>query len=193
MISRRWRAHLTYFAMSVFLAWHAIAMLLAPVPNNNVTVAAFRYLFQPYLAFIGLDNNWDFFSPIGIGHQFRYVITDAAGKEHTFAPIEQFAWFQPTHRWHEKIYDQIMYEPEVYGEYFALAFCRKHAALKPVSIRLLARQEAAFFPADYLSGQDRWGDEFIIMHIRKERACPREAPPIAREKKAVQTVPSPRK
>jgi len=179
MISRQWRARLTYVAISVFLAWHTIAILLAPVPNNNVTVAGFRYLFQPYLTFIGLDNSWDFFSPLGVGYQFRYVIADAAGNEHTFVPIEQFTWFLPSHRWHEKIYGQIVAEPEVYGDYFAAAFCRKHAALNPVSIRLVALEEAVFVPEDYLSGQNRWGDEFASVSTLKQFACPHDAPPVA--------------
>ena len=95
MISRRWRVHLAYFAMSAFLAWHTVAMLLAPVPNNNATVGAFRALFHPYLAIVGLDNSWDFFAPLGVGYTFRYVITDARGNDIP-QPIEQFYWFQPS-------------------------------------------------------------------------------------------------
>jgi len=189
MISRRWRVHLMYFALSAFLAWHTIAMLLAPVPNNNATVGAFRSLFQPYLTFIGLDNSWDFFSPMGVGYQFRYVITDAVGKEHTFVPIEQFAWFQPTHRWHEKIYDQLMYEPDIYSDYHATFFCRKHADLNPISIRLLARQEEVYWPENYLAGKNRFGDDYVILNVLKQFACQRGGQPAVEIRGAVPDAP----
>jgi len=179
--------------MSAFLAWHTVAMVLSPVPNNNMTVGAFRALFQPYLTFIGLDNSWDFFSPMGVGYQFLYVITDAGKKEHTFMPIEQFVWFQPTHRWHEKIYDQVMYEPDIYSEYFASSFCRKHAALNPVSIRLLARQEEVYWPEDYLAGRNRFEDDYVIVNVLKQFACQRGALPAVEIKEAVPAAPPPKK
>ena len=179
--------------MSAFLAWHTVAMVLSPVPNNNMTVGAFRALFQPYLTFIGLDNSWDFFSPMGVGYQFLYVITDAGKKEHTFMPIEQFVWFQPTHRWHEKIYDQVMYEPDIYSDYFASSFCRKHAALNPVSIRLLARQEEVYWPEDYLAGRNRFEDDYVIVNVLKQFACQRGALPAVEIKEAVPAAPPPKK
>ena len=44
MIRKAWRDRLIYSAASLFLGWHTIAMLLAPVPENNVVVEAFRDL-----------------------------------------------------------------------------------------------------------------------------------------------------
>jgi hypothetical protein len=50
MISKHWRERLTFTAMSVFVAWHATATILAPAPNNGVIAIALRPIFQPYLS-----------------------------------------------------------------------------------------------------------------------------------------------
>src|SRR5262249_38256412 len=131
------RHRFLYAVGSLFIAWHLVAMLLAPLPDRNDIVRSFRGLFQPYLSFLGLDTTWNFFSPIGMGHQFRYTIEDADGKEHTFAPIEDVNWLLPERRWYERAFTELMNDPETFGSYFAALYCRKHASLKPVSILLV--------------------------------------------------------
>ena len=72
MISKPWRERLIFVAMSVFVVWHTIAMVLAPAPENSVTVQSLRVVFQPYLTLFKLDNPWDFFAPnVEKGAQFR--------------------------------------------------------------------------------------------------------------------------
>ena len=80
MISKPLRERLTYTAMSVFLAWHTVAMVLAPAPDNSVIAIALRPLFQPYLSLLRQDNRWDFFAPtVETGTELRYTLEDAAG------------------------------------------------------------------------------------------------------------------
>jgi len=152
LIAKRWRERLGYLALSLFIGWHTIAMMLVPVPQNNPIVRAFRALYQPYLTSLGLDTTWDFFSPIGWGHQFAYVIEDADGKEHAFMPILEVNWLLATRRWSERVFETVMNEPHLYGGYFAAAYCRKHASLKPVAVTLLEIPESRYWPDDHLSG-----------------------------------------
>jgi len=152
-ISKRWRQGPIYLAASLFLGWHTIAMMLSPVPPNNVIVQSFRNVFQSYLTLTGTDTTWDFFSPLGNSYQFRYTIEDANGNQRTFAPITEVSWLTPNQRWNERIYATIISYPSLIGNYFAKSFCREHAALKPVAITLFWIEENGFGPQDYLLGK----------------------------------------
>ena len=175
MILKTWRDRLMYLAASLFLGWHTIAMVLAPVPENNVIVQTFRDVFQPYLVLTGIDTTWDFFSPIGDSYQFRYVIEDADGVEYTFTPIAEVNWLTPTHRLYERIFTELMRTPDVYGGYFTKFFCRKHAALKPVAVTLLNIEEGEYWPEDYLRGKRRAIDpEYFTVNTLLRADCPHE-------------------
>ena len=100
MFAKTWRGRLTYAALSVFLAWHTMAMVIAPAPDVSAAVKAARVPFQPYLTLFRLDNLWDFFAPdVGRGAQFRYIIEDKSGNHHPFKPTEDLNWFHPTFFW----------------------------------------------------------------------------------------------
>jgi hypothetical protein len=169
--TKRLRTRILYAVGSLFIGWHVIAMLLAPLPDRNGIVLSFRGLFQPYLSFFGLDTTWDFFSPIGMGHQFRYTIEDADGKEHTFAPIEEVNWLLPERRWYERAFTELMNDPETYGAYFAALYCRKHASLKPVSILLVEMQEQRFWPKDQIAGKRPYDPPFVLANPLMRADC----------------------
>lgn len=98
MISKQWRERLTYTAMSLFVAWHTLAMLVAPAPESSEIVQKLRPLLQPYLTLFFLDNNWGFYAPgIGPGREFRYVVKDGTGHSHTFVPAAERNWFFPAY------------------------------------------------------------------------------------------------
>jgi hypothetical protein len=175
MTWKAWRDRLVYWAASLFLAWHTIAMMLTPVPEQNVIVRAFRTLFHPYVTVIGIDASWNFFSPVGSSYQWRYVVEDADGNKHTFTPIKDINWFTPAHRWYEKILQEPMIRPTIYGDYFAKFFCRKQAALKPVAVTLVSVEEGSFWPQDYLLGKNRTADPEYLTEIPVWRAdCPQQ-------------------
>ena len=46
MTWKTWRNRLAYLAGSLFLAWHSVAMVLAPVPSDNVIVDTFRSFYH---------------------------------------------------------------------------------------------------------------------------------------------------
>ena len=174
MVSKLWRERIGYGVLSVFVAWHTIAMVLAPVPEKNPIVRAFRAVYQPYLTPLGLDTTWDFFSPIGIGHQLSYTIEDFEGKEHTFMPIFDVSWFLPDRRWYERIYTSLMTNPEIYGDYFVAIFCRKHAALKPASIILYENVEERYWPADHLRGRAPNDPKYFTVNPLRHVDCPQQ-------------------
>jgi len=166
------RDRLIYWAASLFLAWHTIAMMLTPLPEQNVIVQAFRSLFHPYVTVVGIDASWNFFSPIGSSYQWRYVVEDAGGNKHTFTPIKEINWLTPVHRWYEKILQEPMLGPDLYGDYFAKFFCRKQAVLRPVAITFVAVEEGEFWPQDYLLGKNRTTDPEYLTEIPVRRyAC----------------------
>src|SRR5439155_16029727 len=53
-----WRQRLTYLAMSLFVAWHTLAIIIAPTPTGSGLVQSLRSLVQPYISFFRLDNQW---------------------------------------------------------------------------------------------------------------------------------------
>jgi hypothetical protein len=174
MISKQWRERLVYLAMSLFVAWHTLVMVVGP--NTSATAQSLRVVLQPYLSLFRLDSTWAFFAPSAGRHsQFRYVIKDAGGREHTFVPGKQVNWYLPTDMWFKNWYYTIIEFPETFGDYFAAMACREHAALKPVSVTLLAIQEQDFTPEDHLRGGHPLDAEFIEVMTLRHVVCPTPA------------------
>lgn len=174
MIAKKWRERLTYVAMSALLAWHTLAMVIAPAPDNDLT-ESLQVVLQPYLTFLRLDGQWQFFAPtLGEGSRLRYVIQDRTGKNHTFMPAEELSWFHPNFIWFRSWYYRIMDDPDNYGDYAAAQFCRKHASLQPLAITFYEIQEEKFTREDYLSGKSRMAPEFFTIKMLRGIRCPEE-------------------
>jgi hypothetical protein len=172
MILQQWRARLTYAAMSAFVAWHTIAMLIAPAPDVSALIQAVRVPLRPYLTLFRLDNMWDFFSPnVGRGSQFRYIIEDTRGNHHPFAPTENLSWLHPTFFWFRSWFDAIMANPDAYADSAAAFLCRKHASLHPVSIIMMEAAGEDFTREDYLAGKRPTDAEFVTVGTVKRVAC----------------------
>jgi hypothetical protein len=172
MNRKEWRQRLAYIAMSAILAWHAIATVLAPAPENSVISQSLRVVYQPYLTLFRLDNLWDFFAPdVGRGSQFRYIIEDAAGESHSFIPAEELSWYHPSYFWVRSWYYAIIQNPELYADSAAALLCRKHLSLHPVLITLLEYQEGQFTPEDHLNGKHPMDPEFVTVNTVKRAKC----------------------
>jgi len=91
MIWNSWRQRLTYLVMSAFVAWHTLAMVIAPAPESSVLVGTLRAALQPYLTLFKLDNPWNFFAPVIGGTELHYSVEDAAGAHHNFTPTPRDA------------------------------------------------------------------------------------------------------
>ena len=173
MISKHWRERLIYTAMSVFVAWHTLALVVAPAPDSSAIAQSFRGLLHRYLTLFRLDNRWDFYAPeAGKGRQFRYEIEDASGSRHSFVPTDDLSWFHPEFWWFRAWYDAVMDYPDNYADLFAGVLCEKHAALRPISITLLMFQVEDFTPKDHLSGKHPLDPEFVGVTTLKQVKCP---------------------
>ena len=172
MASKMWRQRLAYVVMSIFVAWHTLAMVVAPAPESYLT-KSLRGILQPYLTLFRLDDKWDFFAPnIGAGTRFRYVIEDQAGEKHTFYPTAKVSWLGPNFFWTRFWYYGIMDDPETFADYAVGYFCRRHADLHPVAISLVELREKKFTPSDLLSGKLPTDPEFYTVTTVKHDQCP---------------------
>src|ERR1700728_3232536 len=100
MVAKVWRERVTYTAMSLFVAWHTLAMIVAPAPGASALIRGLRIVFQPYLSFFRIDNEWNFFAPnVAPGLVLRYVIKDDAGVDHSFKAAAGLNWFHPSYIW----------------------------------------------------------------------------------------------
>lgn len=168
--SPRWRARLIYLAMSAAVAFHTFAMVI--MPNGSTTGESLRGLVQPYLSLLALEGTWTFFAPtVGKDSQFRYVVEDASGREHTFAPLKQVRWFLPSYYWVRGLYYEVIDDPDKFGGYFAAMACRQHAALQPVSVMMIEIKEQEFRPEDYLNGKRPFDPEFVTENPLKRVDC----------------------
>jgi hypothetical protein len=160
--------------MSLFLAWHTLALVIAPMPPSQTTTFLRTFL-QPYLSLLKLDNKWDFYAPgIDPWRQFRYVIDDSAGNAHSFAPSEKLSHFHPDFWWLRDWYGAIMDAPDIYGDYAVEKFCRRHAALDPVSITLLKVEvDGEVSPVDYAKGARPMQSEYSTTTTLKQAPCKR--------------------
>ena len=172
MILEKLRRRLVYVAMSAIVAWHTLAMVIAPAPDSDVTLLA-RTVLQPYLTFFRLDNQWDFFAPtVGEGSRLRYDIQDKTGKTHAFLPADELRWYHPNFLWFRSWYYRIIDDPDNYAEGAAAVLCRKHAALEPLAITFYEVQEERFTREDYLSGKQRMDQGFFSVAMLRGMRCP---------------------
>jgi len=170
MISARWRTRLAYLAMSAFVAFHTFVMVI--MPNGSTTGESLRGMVQPYLSLLALEGTWTFFAPtVGKDSQFRYVIEDASGREHTFVPLKDVKWFLPSYYWVRGLYYEVIDDPDKFGGYFAAMACRRHASLDPVSVMMIEVKERRFRPEDYLNGKRPLDPEFVIENPLKRVDC----------------------
>jgi hypothetical protein len=173
MISKPWRDRLLYTALSVFLVWHTLAIVVAPAPDTSVIAHSLRRVLQPYLTLLRLDNQWNFYAPNpGRGHQFRYLVEDAAGARHAFTPTDELSRIHPSEWWFRSLYDWIGESPDIYGDAAAALLCRRHAALHPVAIVLMDVEQKDFWPADHLGGKRPLDPEFVTEKDPRRVPCP---------------------
>ncbi len=164
MNGKQWRARATYLAMSLIVAWHSIAIMVAPAPDASVFARSLRSLVQPYLSLFRLDDKWNFFVPPGKFSHLRYVVEDADGKKHVFVPAEEPSGSIPRYvMWREfkYLYEGVMEIPDIRAATIGALLCRKHASLHPIAISFLQVQELDFSPDDYLQGHRPLEPQFI--------------------------------
>jgi hypothetical protein len=169
-----WRSRLKVLAMSLVVAWQSLAILVPPAPADSETVQALRYVLEPYLALFRLDNGWAFFAPIGKHAQFRYVIKDGEGIDHTFLPTEEPATSISKYVWWREwkyLFDGIMNAPQNRTASVGLLLCREHPELDPLFVTLLQIQEENYQPEDLLNGKRPLDPEFTSVIAMARVSC----------------------
>jgi hypothetical protein len=173
MTSELWRKRLLYTVMSLFVAWHSLALIIPPLPESSASIQFLRSILGPYLTLFRLDNGWAFFAPeVGKGQQLHYIVEDAAGNDHKIVPYGQWGTFHPAEIWYRIWYDVITDMPDDYAEAGGTFLCGRHADMNPVAITLLRVDEQDFTPADHLAGKHPLDPEFVKVSTVKRVICP---------------------
>lgn len=170
--SKRTRTRFTFVAMSLFVVWHSLAMLVAAAPGSQLTNSA-RVLFNPYLMLFGLDSQWGFFAPdVPNGNTFRYAVEDAAGNRRIFTPVEQWSPLQPTFIWFRDRYKNVMENFDEFAEAAVISICKEHADFNPVTVTLIDVTQKNFTREDRLSGKSPLDPEFVERQEMDPIRCP---------------------
>jgi hypothetical protein len=173
MVWKELRKRLVYMAMSAFVAWHTMAIMVAPASDNSALVQALRPVFDPYLSLFRLNNKWNFYAPdVGRGHQLRYVVENADGTGQSIIPTDEWNWYHPGYWWYRAWNDAIISSPDFYADRTIATLCRKHHELRPTAITLTVLHEQDFMPADHLSGKHPLDAEFVVESMIKRGPCP---------------------
>jgi hypothetical protein len=173
--SINWRQRLTYLVMSLVVAWHSLAMVVSPAPNDSTLVQSLRFLFHPYLALFRLETPWGFFAPVGKHAQFRYVVEDSAGTAQTFVPSEEASRSLASYVWWREfkyLNDGVMANPEFRGDAAVALLCQRHAARKPFAVTLWEVVEQNYRPQDEILGKSPLDPEFVAVVPLRRVACP---------------------
>jgi len=174
---KTWRERAIYAAMSAFVAWHGLATLTAPVPSEATGLQPLRNLFHPYLWLLSLDNDWDFFAPnVNRGYQFRYVVESTDGTSRTFVPTRDVSWYSPNFWWIRQWQDAIVDDPDLNADRAVALLCRKHAALHPTAISLVAVDQKEFSPRDWLAGKRPFSPDFLAPKLVTRVECQPQQP-----------------
>ena len=172
LASKQAQRRLAYTAMSVLVAWHTLAMVVAPSPDSAITRSA-RTLFHPYITLFGLESEWGFFAPdIPTGFKFQYVVEDATGTRRTFVPADSLSVFRPTWIWFQDRYKLVMDYHKIFGTATVASLCEKHAALNPLAITLIGINQKRLLSADWLNGKRPLDPEFVEVNQLEPIRCP---------------------
>jgi hypothetical protein len=171
-----WRPRLVCLAMSSFVAWHMVSILIAPIPYGSDALLAVHSLFRPYMTLFRLESSWGFFTQVPKLPMFRYIVESADGKEHTFTPIKDFKWYYPRTNWVERTFMAISVDPEPLriGSYYLPILCKHHANLKPVSITFTAVTGSEFTRDDFLAGHRPDDPGFTTVQQLMYGECPKD-------------------
>jgi hypothetical protein len=174
VLSERWARRLTYGLMSVFVTFHAVALIVGPAPRDNLIATTLRPVVDPYLDLLYLNVGWGFFAPVGMTSEFRYSVVDADGKKHTFMPTRGLAWYYPGSLWVKDRFRTIAQFSERYGPGFIAEACRAHADLRPKEVILFElMQEKLLTPEDYKAGKAALDPEFSTTLTLMTEPCPK--------------------
>lgn len=155
------RRRLGFVAGSLFLAWHALAIVVGPAPASHAAGAAYP-AFAPYLRVLDLDHGWSFFAPNpGRGRLLRYAVIDGAGARHDRRLTEALTPLDPAYlRW-TTLYAYLDVDLPHHLRAAADHLCRRHRDLDPRAIVFVHRDQLTLTPESYRAGHRPLDEDYV--------------------------------
>jgi hypothetical protein len=161
-----------FIAMSLFVAWHAFATLLAPAPASYLK-AEILPLFQPYLRLLHLNSQWAFFSPDpSYGRTVRYTLIDADGAERPQSWVDAWPRGDAAYLRMTTLAAALTAENAALVESTARRLCRQHAADKPRAVRFELHQQLLVTPDAHLGGARPFHPQYVESSSLDSILCP---------------------
>jgi hypothetical protein len=145
--------------LSVFILFHLFCILLAP-NSDNYTGFRFGKLIQPYVFFLELTNNWNFFAPNPeppIYVEYELVDPDGQGYKQGMWPEEKDPFFLRDRQTRRISSADFMVNTEMHAEKMMVPYLC-NLTPRPHSIRLWRVMRTVPSPQDVESGKRQIGD-----------------------------------
>lgn len=162
-------------AASLFVVWHAFALVVAPFPPSYLSGSVHAAIF-PYLSVLYLDTDWNFFAPTPAPGRFvRYVVQAGDGSSHAFRLTEDRRPGPSAMRL-RKVYDGIHPDrPEHYAS-VGRFLCRRHAGLEPVTVTFSVHRQIPITPEAYVAGRRPLDADLVEVETLSPVSCADPSP-----------------
>jgi hypothetical protein len=160
-------------AASLFVMWHAFALVVAPFPPSYLSGSVHAAIF-PYLSVLYLDTDWNFFAPTPAPGRFvRYVVQARDGGSHAFRLTEDRGPGPSAMRL-RKVYDGIHPDRPEHYESVGRFLCRRHAGLEPVTVTFSVHRQIPITPEAYVAGRRPLDADLVEVETLPTVSCPRQ-------------------
>jgi hypothetical protein len=160
-------------AASLFVVWHAFALVVAPFPPSYLSGRVHAAIF-PYLSVLYLDTDWNFFAPTPAPGRFvRYVVETRDGGGHPFRLTEDRRP-GPSAMGLRKVYDGIHPDRPEHYESVGRFLCRRHAGLEPVTVTFFVHRQIPITPEAYVAGRRPLDGDLVEVETLPPVSCPRQ-------------------
>ncbi len=168
---RAWIYNHSSFLVSFFLAYHVLAISIAPAPDSYLRRQIIPF-FQPYLTLFRLGNHWAYFAPDpASGILLRYRLRGSDGKIYIFKLTEDLVRRDPNFSRLASLFSKL---PEMNPKYKASAacyLCGMHAELHPIQFEWIQGHQIRLSPWEWRRGGRPLDDDFMKIKPEEWIAC----------------------
>lgn len=146
------RSALAELGLATVVAWHALAIAVAPYPGCRLKAAVHPW-FEPYLRAFYLEHDWRFFGPLpAAGRLLRARVTDGDGAIHEIPLTEAASRESPLFFRRLRLWDAVGPARPETTRSVSLHLCRLHAGLRPRSVQLVRLHQLTVDDEQYRAG-----------------------------------------
>ena len=126
MVWKELRERLVFMAMSAFVVWHAIAIMIAPASDNSVLVQSAAAGVRPLPVAVqarttnGTSTRRTSAGAISCATSWKAP----TGIARTFTPTDGWSWHHPGYWWFRAWNDAIIASPDLYADRVIATLCR---------------------------------------------------------------------